>query len=171
MRTASIFQGLSPEHPTPCPSPPPPPPNTQLSALQSGSSANLSAPNPNVSYVLRVKPHPTPSSLGGRGPRGLPAPPSPASSLPPLLSPRVPTQACQQAGRKLLIAGRVGHFHLTLNNPGLGYKEPGSSARSPCQRHHPPQSHSPDTGPHPQPGPSLPQGQGIPLPAPQGFLL
>lgn len=56
--------------------------------------------------------------------------------------------------------GRVGHFQLTLNNPGLGYKESGPSA--PVTRH----PRSPTVlhtllGPRPL----LPQGHGIPSPA------
>lgn len=149
-RTGNVFRSLSPEHPRPWPKPLRKHP---ASALQSGSSANLSAPN--RSYILRR----TGASLG---PRGLPHSPLPASRPP---FPRLPTQACQQAGRKLFIVGRVGHFQLTLNNPGLGYKEQGPSAPSPSTRHLPQPLHTPQ-----EPGPSLPQGQRIPQ-ALSGFLL
>ena len=38
---------------------------------------------------------------------------------------------------------RVGHFQLTLNNPGLGYKEQGPSAPPPSARHLPQPLHTP----------------------------
>lgn len=126
-QTGSAFHCLSPRHPNPAQSPSPsaqpPPCNLEAEQTFMGPISQCS-----MSYILSQ--------------RGLIPSPLPTSPLPSLLSPRSPPRPCQQAGRKLLIVGRVGHFQLTLNNPGLGYKEPGPSA--PITRH-PPQPPQPHT--------------------------
>lgn len=116
----SAFRCLSPEHTRPCPKPllkhPAPPCN-----LEAEQTFLVPTSQYSMSYILSQ--------------RGLLPAPLPTSPLPSLLSPGSPPRPCQQAGRKLLIVGRVGHFQLTLNNPGLGYKESGPSA--PVTRHPP----------------------------------
>lgn len=136
-QTGSAFHCLNPRHPDPAQSPSPnaQPPPCYLEAEQTflGSISQCS-----MSYILSR--------------RGLIPSPLPTSPLPSLLSSCSPPRPCQQAGRKLLIVGRVGHFQLTLNNPGLGYKEPGPSAPITRQPPQPPQPYT------------HPCGQGLPSP-------
>lgn len=92
--------------------------------------------------------------------------PAPLPLLPPPFPPFPAPHPSLPAGRKEAAhSARVGYFQLTLNSPGLGYKESGTSAQSPlpspprppCTHPRPkafPSQHSPPRSRRPPPSPA-----------------
>lgn len=104
----------------------------------------------------------------GRPGRSCSPPLSRCSRLPSLLSP-LPTPSLPAGRKEAAHSARVGYFQLTLNSPGLGYKESGTSAQSPlpspprppCTHPRPkafPSQHSPPRSRRPPPSPTQHSG-------------